>query len=196
AGPVRLDSLWLRLAPTGQVLVVEGLVDGGVVPVAPDVHLTIQLATDGGDAENVTADHRLCLRSDGQQAVCHELIFTMADGHTAEEIAPQIDSLGMRLFVIYTALHGGTVEVLQGTDDAAFGELQSLPNVSDVEYNDIAAIGVVPPPPPLPEVHGAVAVNQASVAAGNSALELRPGETITARYRQPDGTVLATHLHT
>ncbi|HEX5437228.1 MAG TPA: hypothetical protein VFW98_08710, partial [Gemmatimonadaceae bacterium] len=47
AGPVRLDSLWLRLAPTGQVLVVEGLVDGGVVPVAPDVHLTIQLATDG-----------------------------------------------------------------------------------------------------------------------------------------------------
>jgi hypothetical protein len=188
--PLQLDSLRLELSPTGEVLVARGFLRGGA-PVSPEVSFSINVSTDGGDVEDPRARWTVCHTPDDLEYACHQFIFQMEDGHVPAEIAPKLDSLGMRLFSVYTVIPGGAVQVLSGTDEGAFHALQALPHVNLVEYNRIVSVADLP----KHELTAALPVDQSAVAAGNAALELEAGQTVTARYQQPDGSVLTATLH-
>jgi hypothetical protein len=157
---------------------------------SPDVRLQIELTTDAGDVEIPKASFTICHDPAGEEYACHSFIYVMKDGHAPEEIVPQLDSLGMRITHLYTVIPGGAVEVLHGTDADAYETLSALPNVDYVEYSRIVRAGDAP----ALELSAALPVNSSAVVTGNGALELQPGETVTARYKQPDGSVLTAML--
>ncbi len=150
--------------------------------------IEVDVTVSSGDSEAVLL-HTLYSRPGPRDRTL--VVVVMKDGHSITEIDHLVPSEQGRWFLRPASLTFGSIRVFVLEDvDGLINVLKPHPRVAEVFQDMIGFPGIDPLPDVTREVFGALPLDRGPPQASDGFIRYLPGDTVTVRYRQPDGTVL------
>lgn len=157
-----------------------------VVPVA--------LRSGGGAEQQVHMALQRCSDESGALFVCDQLLVTLLEGRSVDELSEllnELDAQFVQFWLPSAEAEGGTVQLFSNRLAEARKRISAHPAVRTVDLNHIHLVGAAAPA----EVRVSIRTTSPKGSDAGSSLRVSPGDTITARYVQPDGTFLEATAH-
>jgi hypothetical protein len=192
----------------------SGLLVVRAVPVEPTVvaakraAIELSVQTSSGATRMMAAEPEVCvvppgtgltdpLGNDytGAEYVCNQFLMGLVSPSDAWRLGPHLDAIDGHLRLPPYIEHGpisASVRIFSGDVFEAMRAAKKWPGVRYVEISGFWYTAAGPPHPPA--FVGAVAVDLDGQQPGSRSLVVRPGDTITVTYRQPDGTTLTEQV--
>ena len=166
------------------LLVVVGVPVDTTQILPPHGRLRLELNTSAGDAEVFDVGPIVC---DATSLACHDLSLTMKDGHTVWEVFDVFNPTPARPYAVAISDRVAGVFVFHPERvDAAIRSLNQHPAVQVAERSHFA----VSPPPRKWGLRGGLPLDFRPPVAMDGVFQGLPGDTVTVRYSQPDGSLL------
>ncbi len=175
--------------------------DGSYAP-SDEVRARVEITTELGDAEELLLRPGVCTLDDGTEYFCGWFGIMMDDEHLVTEIEPYLDEIAgtLHLPMVIGAFHdttyltpiSGTIEIATGDMEPALERAANWPHVKFVEALTLGRQhgGLATDAPLANDWRGSLSCGRAGPAPHDGVVQIAAGGSITAQYRQPDGSVL------
>jgi hypothetical protein len=164
----------------------DGLEEGEAV--------SASLATSSGDSATVLIQRSLC-RAGSTWRLCRRFLVTLEPGWGTSDLHESLaanDAAFVSAFV-FEDVQAGEIEIFNGSADAMRNLLRSHPAIATVDDDLTGDPGQTLPYDNTQYLRTVVPTQNDDPRPPSAALHLAPGDTLTVRYRQPDGTELVAN---
>lgn len=194
----RLDSLQFSPfysrpadAPESGIIAVNAQFADTTARLRPNERIPVRVTVEGGDEETMMLEHGICFLPDHQ--ACTLLQVVVRSGHTVDELDDLLSAVPARWWLISVSRSYGAVRVFDSRRVAdALAKLRRHPAVASADRETVGVPGIDPPPHLPSQLLATLPLDYDNPAADDGIVQGQKGALITARYTQPDGTVL-TH---
>ena len=194
--PCLADLLFTQsvISPTQAVELVGVLAPGESLSDTQFIPITL---LSGEAIRAVSLTISLCTSPTGSNIVCDQILVTIHDDTSIDDLTQlleEIDAQFVHVRPSFSLLPGGTIQVFSGDLFQAFDRVKSHPAVRLVDFNVLLMLsGSVGQEPMMPR--HAIRTTSLSDAAAADRLPITSGQEVTARYVQPDGSILERIIH-
>lgn len=175
----------------GGALVVHARFADPGFTLAPQERISFTASTGSGEVEQMLAGPEVCPLANGDEYTCDSFSFGVRTGTRASAYTPYLDRIGGRFTYIALGDSAASVRIFDGDLSAAMAKARKWPNVRFVERNAIYRLMAGTP---MNGAIGAARLDFAAPRASDGTLQVQPQETVTVRYRQPDGSQVVSSI--
>ncbi len=200
----RLTELHVELEVSGatDMLTVTGVPYDGAYAPSDEVRARVEITTAQGDTEELLLRPSWCTLDDGTEYTCGIFNVGMDDGHWVTELEPYLHEIAGTLHLpmliedltgdtTYLTPRWGTIEIASGDMEPALERAANWPHVRWVEVSVPLWLGdATPKGSAANEWHGSLPSVRAGPVPHDGTLQAAVGDSVSAEYRQPDGSVL------
>lgn len=195
--------------PRLQALLLGGsLRDGGILSVNAypadtafrldrDRRVRVEVSVSSGDIESVGLYREFCPpRERRPQFNCFMFLLAMRTGYAAAEVADEVAAIGGRISSVSPS--GTIIGVTLFDPSNLVAHARRARSWTGVAFTDLGWSGGAPdlpsPPPFRSWLMLPVPVDTGVAVAGDGIVQLRSGDTVSVRYRQPEGGMLGSQV--
>ncbi len=187
------DDLFSNLR-TGGLVYVEGVPADAAFRLEVGRRVPIEVTASSGDREAVGLYRRYCPFTDRIQFGhfdCFRFVIYMQIGTDARTLARQVAAIGGRFDLISATggIGGVTLFAPDGLIQSA-RSARSWPGVAHVTLSSEMCAPSTPACPGWSALELPLPVDTGAAVQGDGVLQVRPGDTLVASYRQPSGALL------
>jgi hypothetical protein len=188
---LRFDDFYSAVRDTGVIALSATLADS-TASIAENERLVLHVLTSAGDSETVEFERKVCGVGNSPY-LCTSLVVTMRSGHVAQELQPTLAAIPARFWLVSTSGTFASTRVFDSrTREHAISVLSRHPAVLSAQREIVGSAGGTSNL--ASRLFGALPLDFGPPTQASGVLEVSTGDTLRARYRQPDSAIAETLL--